>query len=102
MTCLSSLLSFNSYAFFNLDKSDTPKQNKLCVAANGDEAKDKCKDGDVFMWQPSLFGNEQYPIMYIALMCDFRYQITYNNGGVSCIFTTKRSAQWQDFGIKKG
>nr|PMI52312.1 hypothetical protein BCU43_19900 [Vibrio lentus]PMI89476.1 hypothetical protein BCU35_23040 [Vibrio lentus]PMI98573.1 hypothetical protein BCU32_16865 [Vibrio lentus] len=71
----------------------------ICHFANGDEANAKCKDGDVAMWTPNSFGNEQLPILYISLFCDFEAPITHTVGGVSCIFTTKRKAQWSDFGI---
>lgn len=96
LTFALSATSFNSSAAFGL--SDL-KQDKICHFANGDEANAKCKDGDVAMWTPNSFGNEQLPILYISLFCDFEAPITHTVGGVSCIFTTKRKAQWSDFGI---
>ncbi|HIF9262219.1 TPA: hypothetical protein ACX6Q5_001477 [Photobacterium damselae] len=92
-----SITSFSSLAGFDFNSI---KQDRVCQFANGDEAKSNCKDGDVALWTPSVFGNEQLPILYVALFCDFNAPIVQTIGGVSCIFTTKRKAQWVDYGVK--
>lgn len=93
---LLSAISFDASAAFGISGLE---QNKVCQFANGDEASARCKDGDVAMWTPNSFANEQLPILYIALFCDFEAPITHTVGGVSCIFTSKRKAQWVDYGI---
>ncbi|EGU41576.1 hypothetical protein [Vibrio scophthalmi] len=93
-----SISSFSASAAFGINSID---QAKVCQFANGDEAQDRCKDGDVAMWTPQTFGNEQTPLYYVSLFCDFDAPIIHNIGGVSCIFTTKRKAQWVDYGVQK-
>lgn len=93
-----SITSFSASAAFGINSID---QAKVCQFANGDEAQDRCKDGDVAMWTPATFGNEQTPIFYVSLFCDFEAPIIHTVGGVSCIFTTKRKAQWVDYGVKE-
>ncbi|PML76114.1 hypothetical protein [Enterovibrio norvegicus] len=91
------LVSFNSFAVFG--EKDI-KQDHICHVSNGVEAKKQCKDGDVLMWLPNSFGNEQYPVLYTALFCDFTQQVTHTVGGTTCIFTSKRKAQWAQFGVE--
>ncbi|MCE0493780.1 hypothetical protein [Vibrio salinus] len=74
--------------------------SKICSATSTIEAKNKCTDGDVAMFLPNTYGNEQVPLLYVTLFCDFDYPITHAGGGVSCIFTTKRKDDWKKFGVK--
>jgi len=45
-----------------------------------------CKVGQKIGYLPSSFGNEQLPILFIALNCDVRFNISLTNGGAVCIF----------------
>ena len=92
-----SIISFNSYAMF---EKDDLKQDKICKVGDGTSVKKTCKDGDILLWVPAVFGNEQTPIFIIALFCDFSQEITYNKGGAACVFTTKRQAQWDEYGVE--
>lgn len=70
------------------------KQNHACQVSTTDGLISSCKDGDVLIFTPNIFGNEQMPVKIAGLVCDFQHPIVYNEGGVSCIFTSKRKAQW--------
>lgn len=65
---------------------DTP----VCEINSLNEGWDKCKEGQVMAFLPPSFGNEQFPIIAIALYCDFHHPIAHTTGGVSCIFTSAR------------
>lgn len=49
-----------------------------------------CKPGDLVMFLPSRFGNAQLPLVASALLCDFRFPIVYNEGGIVCVMTAER------------
>jgi hypothetical protein len=77
-----------------LDKDESGKssniQKESCIFNELGKASASCKEGQVAVFLPSSWGNEQYPILASSRFCDFRYQIVYNNGGVSCIYTGQR------------
>jgi hypothetical protein len=63
-------------------------QSKLCIYSNDEQAK-QCKEGELAMFSPQSWGNEQLPLNVAAAYCDFNHEIMYNNSGVICVFTNK-------------
>ena len=45
-----------------------------------------CKPGQKIVFLPQSFGNEQLPILFVAINCDLRYTVALTKGGVSCIY----------------
>ena len=45
-----------------------------------------CQPGQKIVFLPSRWGNEQLPILFVAVNCDMRYSIAMTNGGVVCIY----------------
>lgn len=45
-----------------------------------------CRPGDTLLFVPSSWGNEQLPVTFAALKCDFSKEITLTKGGVACIY----------------
>ncbi|MBE0471144.1 MAG: hypothetical protein IBX55_16740 [Methyloprofundus sp.] len=69
------------------------KQGDVCQISNVNEL-DSCKVGEVLVFTPTLYGNEQLPIIVAGFACDFNFPIVHNVGGVSCIFTDARKDYW--------
>lgn len=63
-------------------------QATLCIATSWKAADNvaKCKVGQKIAFLPKSFGNEQLPIMFIALNCDVRFSVSLTNGGAACVF----------------
>jgi hypothetical protein len=68
-------------------KEDKPE---LCVIKNVDDDVSKCEDGQLLVFLPNSWGNDQLPIEVAALYCDFDHSVVYNNGGVVCKLDKKR------------
>jgi hypothetical protein len=64
--------------------------SKLCAFSNDDEAK-KCVAGQIALFVPQSWGNEQFPIIYAAKYCDFNFPVVHTNGAVSCVFYKGRT-----------
>lgn len=64
--------------------------SKLCAFANDDIAT-KCQSGQIALFVPDSWGNEQYPVIYAAKYCDFNFPIVHTNGAVSCVFFKGRT-----------
>ena len=64
------------------------EQTTLCTTASWKAADNvgKCKEGQKIAFLPSSFGNEQLPILFIALNCDVRFSVSLTNGGAICVF----------------
>jgi len=85
-------------------KSDTPQKDtsassaqtasanasKLCVFSNDEEA-DKCQSGQISLFAPHSFGNEQLPVIFAAKYCDFNFPMVSTVGSVSCVFFKGRT-----------
>ena len=86
--------SLNSYGFGKNSKS-----GDVChIQEFGDEVLaylKKCKSGDLFFFQPPIFGNEQLPLIVVYHFCDFDHPIVHSKAGVVCIFTVARKHLWQ-------
>lgn len=65
-------------------------QSDSCMFSDIKDAKKGCKNGQVAIFLPMQWGNEQLPILAASAFCDYRYSVVQNNGGVSCIFTDVR------------
>ena len=72
-------------------KEDKPV---LCIIKNVDDDVSQCEDGQLLVFLPNSWGNDQLPIEVAALYCDFDHSIVYNNGGVVCKLDKKR---WEKF-----
>lgn len=46
----------------------------------------QCKRGQKVIFLPQTFGNEQLPVMFSVLNCDFRYSVVVTRGAVACIY----------------
>lgn len=69
--------------------------SKLCAFTNDEEAT-KCVSGQIALFVPERWGNEQYPIIYAAKYCDFHSPIVHTNGAVSCVFFKGRTVVQTD------
>lgn len=65
-------------------------QSASCIFSAVNDAKKECKNGQVAVFMPGQWGNEQLPIYAASIFCDYRYSIVHDKGGVSCIFTDVR------------
>ncbi|MCA3929081.1 hypothetical protein [Vibrio vulnificus] len=63
-------------------------QDTLCTAVSWKAADNegKCKEGNKIAFLPNSFGNEQLPIMFVALNCDLNHNVSLTKGGAVCIF----------------
>lgn len=69
-------------------------QSKLCIFNDINGVKE-CKNGEMAMFSPASWGNEQLPITVAGMVCDFNHPVVYNNAGVICVYTDKRLAQFK-------
>jgi hypothetical protein len=70
-------------------QSSHTEQSKLCVFSNNTQAA-KCKNGELAMFSPDSWGNDQLPLDVVASFCNTNHQVIYNKSGVVCEFTNKR------------
>jgi hypothetical protein len=68
------------------------EQSKLCVFSGVTQAA-KCKNGELAMFTPNSWGNDQLPLVAVAEFCNTNHQVIYNKSGVVCEFTNKRLPQ---------
>jgi hypothetical protein len=66
-------------------------QDNICNVQTIDGIQGKCKAGETVYFEPSRWGNEQLPLMFIALACDTNKPVYFNNGGVVCTFVIRKS-----------
>jgi hypothetical protein len=71
-------------------KETAMSQDSSCYFMDVDHAKSSCKNGQIAVFVPSRWGNEQLPVVAASSFCDFRFSIVHTNGGVSCVFTDAR------------
>ncbi|HAT8540071.1 TPA: hypothetical protein RQK07_004364 [Vibrio vulnificus] len=81
---LTSLILFNPLQAYAVGID----QDTLCTAVSWKAADNegKCKEGSKIAFLPNSFGNEQLPIMFVALNCDLNHNVSLTNGGVVCVF----------------
>lgn len=52
-----------------------------------------CSIGEKIIFTPPTFGNEQYPVVFVAGNCDLRYSVAMTNGAVACIFSPAKISE---------
>ncbi len=72
--------------------SNTGKINNgdICIT-NDFRTIPNCKNGELIAFLPNSWGNDQLPLYFITLHCDFNHKIVYNRSGVVCVYTNKRN-----------
>jgi alpha-tubulin suppressor-like RCC1 family protein len=83
-----------SSCFDSGKKESNEDKPVLCVIENDGDDVSHCEDGQLLVFLPRSWGNDQLPIDVAALYCDFDHSIVYNNGGVVCKLDKKR---WKKF-----
>jgi hypothetical protein len=74
-------------------------QKNVCHVPDVATAAKKCKNGNVLLFRPQMWGNEQLPIVISAAFCNYESPIVHNASGVSCIFTDIRKDSWSSLGL---
>lgn len=69
--------------------------DSICLVQNAQQAAKQCKNGQLMIFQPPTFGNEQFPVLITGLFCDFQSSISLTVGGVSCVFSDARKKDWK-------
>lgn len=67
-----------------------------CWGTDYESIDKNCKNGDIMIFVPQTFGNEQYPVIIAGTRCDFEYPIVQTVGGVSCVYSSKRLGNISD------
>lgn len=62
----------------------TENAPRTCVVYDFDTS--GCKKGDVVLYMPSQWGNEQLPVEFAGKKCDMTKQVVWTNGGVTCVY----------------
>ncbi len=55
-----------------------------------------CKDGDIILFQPAQWGNEQLPLLAIYFLCNPNKPIHFNRAAVVCTYQKKSESQFKD------
>ena len=65
-----------------------PDQSHVCEVHDwkADASAGTCHPGQKVVFLPDSWGNEQLPILFVAVNCDLRYSVALTVGGVSCIY----------------
>jgi len=63
-------------------------QKETCMFSSLDSP--SCKEGQLALFVPNSWGNEQLPLYAASVFCNFEHAVVYNNGGVLCVFTGQR------------
>lgn len=82
-------------AFFGGGKSDINQEN-VCKARSVEEIGRNCKEGDIMVYFPTTWGNEQLPVYITGIVCNINHQVVMNNAGIVCVFTDKRLGKFTD------
>lgn len=56
-------------------------------------ASEACKPGQKVIFLPPSWGNEQMPLLFVAVNCDMRFSVSLTNGGVVCIYRPIKVAE---------
>ncbi|MDO5532197.1 hypothetical protein [Sutterella sp.] len=68
---------------------DIMAPEKICVV-NSLEKTAGCRKGDIVLFRPDFFGNEQMPVSFAAAVCDFTKTVSLTKGAVACVFAGLR------------
>jgi hypothetical protein len=65
-----------------------PDQSHVCEVHDWKAAASAsaCHAEQKIVFLPDSWGNEQLPILFVAVNCDLRYSVALTVGGVSCIY----------------
>ena len=74
---------FASFPFGTL-RDDGPVGKSTYCAASTPEEVDQCRNGELILFAPDMFGNEQLPLVFIAQYCDTEKPVFFNKSGVVC------------------
>ncbi|MGC9108780.1 MAG: hypothetical protein ACP5HI_00795 [Caldimicrobium sp.] len=80
-------------ALYGCQEAKRVNNAELCLVTDFKQVSN-CKEGNLIACLPLSWGNDQLPLYFIALHCDFNYQIIYNNGGVVCVYTSQRNRKF--------
>ena len=100
LSIASALLVFSvmnpAYAFFAKGTKEIDQSN-VCLADGLDNLGENCKEDDILIFTPTVYGNEQLPLIVVAVACNLNHQVLMNNSGVVCTFTSKRAEKLADY-----
>ncbi|MGB9873431.1 MAG: hypothetical protein ACPLRS_00490 [Hydrogenobacter sp.] len=77
-------------SLYGCQEANRVDNSELCVV-NDFRLIPNCKEGNLIAFLPESWGNDQLPLYFVALHCDFNHQIIYNNSGVVCVYTAQRN-----------
>jgi hypothetical protein len=83
----------------DIPKAEGPSQKRICHVEEAAKAGTKCNDGDIMLFLP-IMESGRSAIVLSSLVCDFRYNIMHRPDALSCVFTTRRSDQWEKFDME--
>lgn len=66
------------------ETASSQQKHRICSVSNFDTR--GCKKGDVVLYLPSQWGNEQLPVEFAGKKCDLTKQVVWTKGGVTCIY----------------
>jgi len=77
-------------------QSQAKPRSRLCYVTTIEDAYTSCHEGDIVVFLPLVYGNEQLPVLAAAAFCDHSKSIALTIGGVSCVFTRKRQTDYNN------
>jgi hypothetical protein len=63
---------------------------RVCIIDDPAQHQELCKEGDILIFSPSVYGGKQYPLHVIGMLCNLNEPIYFNKGGVICVYTKTR------------
>ena len=85
----------NSVEIYSLP-GDWAKGGKETVQNTMEELNKNAKNGDIVVFLPRNWGNEQLPIYFVNMFCNTNYQVIMNKAGVVCTYTDIRLKAWYE------
>ncbi|MBO7080470.1 MAG: hypothetical protein J6V99_00300 [Neisseriaceae bacterium] len=85
----------NSVEIYSLP-GDWAKGGKETVQNTMEELNKNAKNGDIVVFLPRSWGNEQLPIYFVNMFCNTNYQVIMNKAGVVCTYTDIRLKAWYE------
>ena len=85
----------NSVEIYSLP-GDWAKGGKETVQNTMEELNKNAKNGDIIVFLPRSWGNEQLPLYFVNMFCNTNYQVIMNKAGVVCTYTDIRLKAWYE------
>ncbi|MBQ9619281.1 MAG: hypothetical protein IJR44_02190 [Neisseriaceae bacterium] len=85
----------NSVEIYSLP-GDWAKSGKETVQNTMEELNKNAKNGDIIVFLPRSWGNEQLPLYFVNMFCNTNYQVIMNKAGVVCTYTDIRLKAWYE------